>query len=139
MKSKFKKDTKVYKMRKYLLHKLTLGSQPQLLNAPQMRRDSKIDPSGYPDFYSNTITYLRNAGMIKEVGNIRSSPHYIWTDIALNYIKTDPDVIHYWINYGKKWFLKYDKANFVCCGGGCEKHENAKIEEPVEDDPFEAH
>jgi len=128
---------------------LTLGNQPQLISAPRIRKDLKITPSGQPDIYSNAIGSLRRAEMVRFVGCIQGTQYYVWTDAAKNYIKIDPDIIHYWINYGKNWFEPYDKANFVetpppeCCGQGCENHENRGSsfdefeDEDAYDDPYE--
>jgi len=141
MKNKFIQGTQVYKLKKYLLQKLTLGNQPQLINASRIRSDLKIKSSGRPDFYSNAVNSLRNAEMIKHVGCVRDKHFYVWTPVALNYIKIDPDVIHYWINYGKKWFSKYDKVNFVKDEEGKAKFDTQPLTiddhfEDMEDDQF---
>jgi len=102
-----KKKSKVLTLKKYFCQKLTLTNQPQLIGSSRIRRDLKMDNSGYPDFVSNAIGSLRRAEMIKQVGCVRDTKYYIWTQTALNYIKHDSNIIHYWINYAQNWKEKY--------------------------------
>lgn len=96
--------TKAEIVEKYVRRRLKNLNSPQVFGLPLIHKDLK-EPRhpGGGSYIDNYFGNIRRAGMLREVGRIRSGVYYVFTAKALGMLKRDPSLLRRWIVYGKRW------------------------------------
>jgi hypothetical protein len=88
----------------YIRRRLKNLNKPQIFGLPMIHKDLgvKRQPGGgsFIDCYFGNI---RRAGMLRQVGTIRSGAYYVFTSRALRLLRGDPTLLVRWIARGKHW------------------------------------
>jgi len=96
--------TKVETLARYIQRRLKAGNQPQVFGLPLIHKDLRVPRTpGGGSFIDNGLGNIRRAGMLREVGRIRTGVYYVFTARAQFLMERDPQILRRWISRGKHW------------------------------------